>query len=89
MAKKRGINWNEVSFLQSGKHRKTILRMLDTPKTPTQLRKESNLHFNTVSRALIELEKHGFVKCLTPNQKLCRFYTITPKAKDVLKNCIK
>jgi predicted Rossmann fold nucleotide-binding protein DprA/Smf involved in DNA uptake len=86
MKKEAKINWNDISFLERGKHRKTILKLLDKPKTPTQLKRESGLHFNEVSRTLIGLEKSGFVKCLTPNQKLCRFYDITEKAKNISKN---
>lgn len=86
MPKKENIDWNEVSFIERGKHRKAILKLLDKPKTPTQLKKESNLHFNTVSRALIELEKAKFVVCLTPDQKLCRFYGLTNKGKGILKH---
>lgn len=81
MNKKGNINWNEISFIERGKQRKAVLNLLDKPKTPTQLKKESGLHFNTISRALIELEKAGFVSCLTPNQKLCRFYGLTSKGK--------
>jgi predicted transcriptional regulator len=57
---------------------------MNEPKTPTQLKEEGDFHFNAVSRALIELEGRGFVKCLTPNEKLGRFYEITPKGKKVL-----
>ncbi len=78
-------NWDDISFMISSKHRKPILKLLDNPKTPTQIRNETNLHFNQVSRTLIELEKKGFVKCLTPSQKLNRFYQITDKGKKILK----
>ncbi len=84
----KGVNdnnhWNDISFIISSKHRKPILKLLDNPKTPTQIRNETSLHFNQVSRTLIELEKKGFVKCLTPNQKLNRFYQITDKGKKIL-----
>lgn len=83
MDKKEKINWNNISFIERGKQRKAVLNLLDKPKTPTQIKKESNLHFNTISRALIELEKAGFVTCLTPKQKLCRFYEITNKGKKI------
>lgn len=83
MSNKEKISWDDISFIERGKQRKAILNLLDKPKTPTQIKKESGLHFNTISRALVELEKQGFVACLTPNQKLCRFYDITNKGKKV------
>jgi len=82
MSKKN--NWEDISFILRGKHRKRILRLLITPKTPTQLKNETKLHFNSVSRTLIELEKKGFLKCLNPKQKLVRFYLITDKGKNIL-----
>lgn len=82
---KEEVNWNDKSFIERGKQRKIILQKLDKPKTPTELKNETGLHFNTVSRALIELEKKNFVKCLTPNQKLCRYYDLTNKGKIILR----
>ena len=83
------INWDDISFIVRGKHRKTILKLLDNPKTPTQIKNETKLHFNTVSRTLVELEKKGVVKCLTPKQKLSRFYQITNKGMKLLGNLTK
>ena len=83
------INWDDISFIVRGKHRKIILKLLNNPKTPTQIKNETKLHFNTVSRTLIELEKKGVVKCLTPHQKLARFYQITDKGKKLLINLTK
>ena len=85
----KGVNnnnhWNDISFIISSKHRKPILKLLNNPKTPTQIKNETNLHFNQISRTIIELEKKGFVKSLTPNQKLNRFYQITDKGKKILR----
>ena len=86
---KKTISWDDISFLVRGKHRKTILKLLDNPKTPTQIKIEMKLHFNVISRTLIELEKKGFVKCLTPHQKLARFYQITNKGEESLNNLTK
>ncbi len=76
--------WDILSFIVRSKHRKEILKLLDKPKTPTKIKEETKLHFNTASRAIIELEKKGLIKCLNPNQKLSRFYQITNKGKEIL-----
>jgi len=86
MGNKEKINWDDIGFIERGKQRKAVLKLLDKPKTPTQLKKESGLHFNTISRALVELEKAGFATCLNPKQKLCRFYELTNKGKRILIN---
>ena len=82
-------DWNNISFIDRGKHRKTILELLNKPKTPTKIKEETKLHFNTVSRAIIELEKKALIKCLNPTQKLSRFYQITKKGKEILKEISK
>lgn len=79
------MNWDDISFIYRGKHRIKILELLKILRTPTQLKKETNLHFNVVSRTIIELEKGSFIACLNPKQKLGRFYQITQKGKEVLK----
>ena len=82
--KKAKVTWDDISFVTRGKHRKAVLNLLIKPKTPTQIKKETGLQFNSVSRILVELTKEGFVKCLTPKQKLARFYQIAGKGKKVL-----
>lgn len=82
---KREEDWNNISFIMRSKHRKDILELLDKPKTPTQVTKDTELHFNSVSRTLIELEKKHLVKCLNPTQKLIRFYQITNEGKKLIK----
>ncbi len=84
LMKKESVNWDDISFILRGKHRKNILKLLENPKTPTQIKNETHLHFNAVSRAILELEKRGFVECLNPKQKLTRFYRITEKGKKIL-----
>ena len=84
--KKEDINWDDISFILSGKHRKNILKLLENPKTPTQLKSEIGLHFNQISRTIHELESKDFVKCLNPKQKLTRFYKTTDKGKSLLIN---
>jgi predicted transcriptional regulator len=81
---KEKINWDDFSFIHRGKHRKMVLEILNKPKTPTQLKQETKLHFNIISRTLIELERQGFVECLNPKQKMARFYGITDKGNKVL-----
>ena len=81
----KDVGWDNISFIVRSKNRKIVLKLLDTPRTPTRIKQETALHFNSVSRAILELEKNKFIKCLNPNQKLSRFYQITNKGKQVLK----
>ena len=85
----KDTDWNDISFMLSGKHRQKILKSLGSPKTPTQIKQETGLHFASASRIINDLEKQGFVKCLTPKKKLFRFYQITEKGKEILKMFVK
>ena len=73
-----------VSFVSRGKIRKDILKEIDKPMTPTELSKKINSHRPTISRSLLALENKGLVKCITPNEKMGRYYQITDKGKKVL-----
>ena len=73
-----------VSFVTRGKIREKVLRQLSDPKTPTKLAPIVGTHRSTVSRAIISLEKRGLVKCITPKEKLGRFYQITSLGKKIL-----
>lgn len=76
--------WNLVSFVGRSKMRAELLKLLGSPKTPTQLGKILKIHRSSVSRALIELEDKKLVECLTPNEAVYRLYKITSKGKQIL-----
>ena len=52
LMKKEQTNWDDISFIVRGKYRKKILKLLEDAKTPTQIKKETDLHFNVVSRKI-------------------------------------
>ena len=73
-----------VSFVSRGKIRRKALSNLDNPLTPTQLSEKIKTHRSTTSRTLLELEEKGLVKCITPNEKMGRFYEITKQGKRII-----
>lgn len=74
-----------ISFVTRAKNRKLVLINLKEPKTPSALSIQLELHRSAVSRAILELESKGLVKCLTPNEKMGRYYQITEKGLKILK----
>ena len=74
-----------ISFVTRGKIRKLVLHNLVKPNTPTVLCKLIGTHRSTTSRTIIILEKKGLVKCLTPNEKMGRFYETTALGKNILR----
>lgn len=73
-----------ISFVNRGKVRKKVLKELVKPMTPTELSTKIQIHRSTTSRTLIELERKGLVKCLTPKEKMGRYYEVSDEGKKIL-----
>ena len=73
-----------ISYVVRGKVRLSVLSVLSKPMTPTKIADLLKNHRSTVSRSLIDMEKKGLVKCLTPKEKTGRLYTITKNGKSIL-----
>lgn len=77
--------WKAVSFVKRGKVRKEVLgELANAPATPTEVSKEIKKHRSAVSRAILDLEQEGLVKCLTPSEKLGRLYRATHMGQKVM-----
>jgi len=73
-----------ISFVSRGKIRKVVLSNLVKPHTPTELSHIIKTHRSTTSRTILALEIKGLVKCITPKEKMGRYYEITDIGKKVL-----
>ena len=74
-----------ISFVSRGKIRKVVLSNLVKPHTPTELSHIIKTHRSTTSRTILALESKGLVKCITPKEKMGRFYELTDLGIKVLK----
>jgi len=75
-----------ISFVTRGKIRIKVMSLLFKPMTPTQLSEIIVTHRSTVSRAILSLESKNLVECITPNEKMGRYYQITDLGKKVMEN---
>jgi len=73
-----------ISFVSRGKIRKVVLSNLVKPHTPTELSHIIKTHRSTTSRTILALESKGFVKCITPKEKMGRYYEITALGKKII-----
>ena len=78
--------WDNISFIVRSSPRKKVFLALQEPKTPTQLSKELKINIGFVSNILIDLSKRELIECLSPNEKRHRFYKISKKGKEIIKN---
>ncbi|MFA4823794.1 MAG: winged helix-turn-helix domain-containing protein [Methanoregula sp.] len=72
-----------MSFVTRGSVRRKVLKGLLRPNTPTELAKTVGVARSAVSRTIQALEKVGLVECLTPDEKMDRYYRITETGKKV------
>jgi len=80
--------WDDVSFVLGSKICKKILECLnssDRPVTPLEISKTTDVARSNVSTKLGQLRKMNLVKCVNPETRKWRFYTITEKGREVLK----
>lgn len=73
-----------ISFVSRGKIRRVVLSNLVKPRTPTELSHIIKTHRSTTSRTILSLVSKGLVKCITPKERMGRFYEITDLGKKVL-----
>jgi predicted transcriptional regulator len=79
------VRWELVSFISRSEQRKKILSVLIEPITPSDISKKTGLYPTHVSRALREFSEKGLVECLTPKERMGKFYHITSLGKEILK----
>jgi len=73
-----------VSFAGRGSVRRKVLKALLKPNSPTELAKKIDIERSTVSRAIQALEEKGLVECLTPDERMGRYYQTTEIGRKVV-----
>lgn len=66
-----------------GSQKKKIIKIMNKPKIPTEIKEQTKLSLNNVSDVLREFKKKKIVKCLNPKEKTGRLYELTPKGMRI------
>ena len=77
------IEWELYSWVMRGNQRRKILKALNKPRLPTELKNEAKMSITNVSKTLKSFEGKGIVKCLTPGNKTGKIYGLTEKGKKL------
>jgi len=77
------------SWLVRGKQRRTIIKVMNDIKTPTQIKEETKLSLNNVSDIIRLFIKKGIAKCLNEEDKVGRLYKLTKKGEEIRKEIIR
>lgn len=73
------------TWILAGSQRVKIIKVLDKPKTPLIIKKETDLDFGNVSNILKLFKDKGIVDIANPNSHLGRLYYLTEIGKELLK----
>lgn len=79
------MGWDLTAFVVRSSYRKKVFLEFSKPQRPSQIAKKLNLRLTHVTRALRELKQKGLIKCLNPKETIGRFYELTNKGKNTLK----
>ena len=71
--------------MSRSRKKREIIKILDKPKTPTQIGKSLKISRSSASQMLLAMEKKKFVKCLNQSDRMARYYQATEKGLKVLK----
>lgn len=77
----------EISYVQISQYRTKVMKSLEGDvKIPTIIAKDSEIRPNHISKVLAELKAHELVECINPEVRKGRWYRLTDKGDDVVKN---
>lgn len=79
------VDYSLLSFVLRGKRRKKIFLCMDEPKTPNKVARECDVSIHNVSKSLKQLSDKDLIKCENPEDKFYRFYSLTDKGEDLMR----
>ena len=80
-----------LAWIVRGSQRREIIKVMNGMKIPAQIYKEAiklnpKITRNSVSDVLREFIKKGITRCINPDEKQGRFYILTKKGRELIKN---
>jgi predicted transcriptional regulator len=79
------LDWAKYGYVIASEYRKRVLVSLYVgPKTPTQVSEETKLYLSHVSHVINDLVKKELVKCLTPNLRRGKLFSLTSVGKEIV-----
>ena len=79
------LNWTLVAFVKRSKNRLEVLKILESPMTPSEIAKKLKISLTHASKIIRELNSKKLVKCLNEQDKLGRLYERVKEVETILK----
>ena len=76
---------NKLSFVIRDSQRTKVIKIIDRRKTPTQIKKETNLSLNNISDILNIFKKIKIVRCINEKNITGRLYELTKEGEKIKK----
>lgn len=73
----------DYSWVLRGKQRKKVIRVINKPKIPSQIKEDTNLSLNNVSDVLRTFREKKIVECINASEKTGRLYQLTKKGMRI------
>lgn len=73
----------DYSWVVRGSQRQKIIKVMNKPKIPTQIKQDTNLSLNNVSDILRDFKEKKIVKCINSEEKTGRLYKLTSKGMKI------
>lgn len=83
------VEWELYSWVMRGRQRRKILKALNKPKLPTELKNEAEMSLTNVSKILRSFRARDIVKCLTPDNKTGKIYALTVKGEKLREEMVR
>ena len=78
------MDWGKYGHVIASEYRKKIVMSLARgPKTPKQISEDTKLYLSHVSYVLRDLMKKEVVRCLTPNLRRGKLFTLSKDGKEI------
>lgn len=72
------------TYVETSTYRLRVMRSMEgTPKTPTNIARDSKIRINHISNTLKQLKSKGLVECINENMRKGRLYRLTDTGKLV------
>jgi DNA-binding MarR family transcriptional regulator len=83
------VDWELYSWIIRGNQRRKVLKVLGKPRIPTEIKSEAKMSITNVSKVLRDFERKGLVKCLTPQNKTGKLYSLTDAGRAMRDEMLK
>jgi DNA-binding MarR family transcriptional regulator len=83
------MDWDLYGWVARGKQRRTVIRAMDKPKIPSEIRRETKLSITHVSKILRLFREKRIAKCLNPNSMTGKVYELTEIGKRIRSEMVK